>query len=417
MAKRGEQQQPKSRKRGLPKVTAAVAAEPSSGGSPRAARAVADAGVELRRYEPVTGELVLAAVDRAVRHDEHGRDDVTLGEIVAHLGFVRTGWTTRGLRPRLDALITSGFLRAARRQSMDVWALTDAGRAHLDSARRTGRVGELPEAPQHRVWRHARANAAELIEPLREGAQAAAEEALELLDARRRMRSDEWLLLAARLGESYRRLALASYCLCEWAEPDDARADIDDYQDPDDEKLDADTRGRLRSLRRFRRSPCNLRLEEEAQHEAAARRLITVAPEMLCEIRSALHNVLGDAAQDISHITFQDDREDHPERYAEQRERLERTCALLDLIGWRAPKQPAVLRLDLRRHAPALLEALDVRLLLGEDELKEADAVDAERAKRKEPPKRAQTVERVRAVREFATTLKDLLADQETKAR
>ncbi len=52
-----------------------------------------------------------------------------------------------------------------------------------------------------------------------------------------------------------------------------------------------------------------------------------------------------------------------------------------------------------------LNEALDVMLAVGEDDLKEADAVDAERAKRGEPPKRETTTNRVLAVREFAASL------------
>jgi len=136
--------------------------------------------------------------------------------------------------------------------------------------------------------------------------------------------------------------------------------------------------------------------------------LITVPAEMLGELRNGLHTNLGDAAHGISQITDTGGRERHPEWYAEHRERFERTCALLDLIGWSELKQTAAIQVDLRRHAQAMIEALDVRLLVAEDDLKEADTVDAERAKRGEPPKRQQTVERVEAVREFAATVKDL---------
>lgn len=407
MAKSGKQQQRKSRERDRANA-AAQAAPSSSGKSPPDAPPDADAGGELRRYEPVSGELVLAAVDRAQRHDEHGREDVALAQIVAHLGFVRTGWTTRQLRPRLDALITNGLLVAGRRQGFDVWALTDAGRAHLESARAAGRVEDLPEAPQHRAWRHVRANAAEVVEPLRASARTGAEEALGLLDARQRVRSDAWLLLAARLGKVYRQLGLATHCLYEWPEPDDTRADIDDYKDPGDAQLDADARSRLRSLRRYRRSPGNLHLDDEDQPEASAEQLITVPVEMLRELRNGLHTVLGDAAQGISQITDTGGREHHPEWYAEHRERFERTWALLDLIGWSEPKHPSALRLDLHRHGQAMIEALHVRLLVAEDDLKEADVVDVERAERGEPPKRRQTAERVEAVRDFAAAVKDL---------
>lgn len=230
----------------------------------------------LRRYEPVPDELVLAAVDRAERHRGHEREGVLWADIVAHLGFVKSGWTTQQLRPQRDALIAAELMAVGRRQGLDVWSLTDAGRAQLEAARRAGRMGELPEAPQHRVWRDARAHAAELVEPLRASARAGAEEALALLDDRQRSRSDAWLLLAERLGKVYRQLGLATHCVYEWPEPDDGRADIDDYEDPGDEQLDADGRGHLRYLRRYRRSQGNLRLDEPAQQEASARQLITV---------------------------------------------------------------------------------------------------------------------------------------------
>lgn len=408
MPTRGEQQQHKSRERDRPN-TAGGAAEPPSGTAPPDARPAGDTEGELRRYEPISDELLLAAVDRAERHREVHSVGVSWADIVAHLGFVRTGWTTLQLRPQRDALIAGGLLAAGRRQSFDVWSLTDAGRAHLEAAHQSGPISELPEAPQHRVWRHVRANAAETLEPLRASARTSAEEGLRLLDARQRVHSDAWLLLAERLGKVYRQLGLATHCLYEWPEPDDARADIDDYKDPGDEHFDADGRGHLRYLRRYRRSQGNLRLDEESQREASsARQLITVPAGMLGELRNGLHTVLGDAAQGISQVTDAGGRERHPEWYAEHRERFERTWALLDLIGWSEPKHPSALRLDLQRHGEAMIEALDVRLLVAEDDLKEADAVDTERAERGEPPKRQQTIERAEAVREFAAAVKDI---------
>jgi hypothetical protein len=40
--------------------------------------------------------------------------------------------------------------------------------------------------------------------------------------------SDEWFKLAPRLENDCWRLASATYCLREWPEPDDARADVDE---------------------------------------------------------------------------------------------------------------------------------------------------------------------------------------------
>jgi hypothetical protein len=58
-------------------------------------------------------------------------------------------------------------------------------------------------------------------------------------------------------------------------------------------------------------------------------------------------------------------------------------CALLDLIGSGDPDQPTEAQVDLREHRRALMGALDVVLLVA-DAVEEADAVDAERAKRDE---------------------------------
>jgi|CZKG01.1.fsa_nt_gi hypothetical protein len=78
----------------------------------------AEAG--LRRFEPVSDEEVIATVDRAERHrspDHRGDPGVPWWEIVDHLGFVDTGWTTRQLRPQLDGLAAGGMLETARRHS------------------------------------------------------------------------------------------------------------------------------------------------------------------------------------------------------------------------------------------------------------------------------------------------------------
>ena len=51
--------------------------------------------------------------------------------------------------------------------------------------------------------------------------------------------SDAWFELGERLHRDCRRVGSATYCLREWAEPDDARPDVDDRHDPADEGLTA----------------------------------------------------------------------------------------------------------------------------------------------------------------------------------
>lgn len=151
MPKRGEQQKRKSRERERAN-TAGRSAEAPSGTAPPNARTTRDTEGEPRRYEPVSDELLLAAVDRTERHREVQRDGVSWADIIAHLGFVRTGWTTPQLRPQRDALIASGLLAAGRRQGFDVWRLTDAGRAHLEAARQSGVNFDSDENDRPEGW-------------------------------------------------------------------------------------------------------------------------------------------------------------------------------------------------------------------------------------------------------------------------
>jgi hypothetical protein len=371
---------------------------------------------ELRRFEPVSDELVLAAIDRAERHRVGEREGAPFWMMVAHLGFVHNGWTSRRLRPQMEGLVTHGLVSRARRKGLDVWGLTDAGRERLRVARKAGAVEELPESPQHRAWRRTRSVAAERIDRFCEHAKRGTSEATVLLGSSRRVRSDVWLELANRLELVYRQLGRATYCLYEWEEPEDATADIDDYKDPGDEQLDWAARVRLFSLRSSRRNVAGLWVNEDDEDAVPtpAGVIITVPAELVGELRHGLHTVLGNAAEGVSQTTEQFGREHHPEWYAEHRERFERTWALLDLIGWREPKQPAAVQINLHEHGQAVGEALDARLPVAADDLEEADAVDAERAAQGKPPKRETTTNRVVALREFAASVKDLVGHTET---
>lgn len=210
---------------------------------------------ELRPFaHPVSDALVLAAAERAERHHPaRTGPGVLLGEVFAHMGFVYNGAATRQLRPRLDALLADGALEQARRRGIKLWALTSTGRRRLAQLRRREGPVQLPESPQHRVWRHARESAGERIGEYRSELQALVDEARALLVSGTEARSDRWLCLASRLQYAAMRLGAAVYCLSEWAEPDDACADVDSYDDPGDAKLDAEKRARLRYLRTGRR--------------------------------------------------------------------------------------------------------------------------------------------------------------------
>lgn len=98
----------------------------SSGGATRA-RNQRRLGSELGRFEPVSDAIVLAAVERAERHREREGEGVMMSDIAKHLGFVHGSWTTRRLRPQIDALIAEGSLARSRRHGVVVWELTAVG--------------------------------------------------------------------------------------------------------------------------------------------------------------------------------------------------------------------------------------------------------------------------------------------------
>jgi hypothetical protein len=207
---------------------------------------------ELGQFEPVSDALVLAAIERAERHREREGEGVMMSDIAEHLGFVHGSWTTRRLRPQLETLIAEGSLARSRRHGAVVWELTDDGRGRLERMLRAREAGDLPEAPQHRVWRHARATAGERIDGFRTEAREALEDAAVLLVAEGAY-SDAWFGVAERLQAACWRVGSATYCLREWREPDDARPDVGDRCDVDDDLLDSEELGGVRYRRTGRR--------------------------------------------------------------------------------------------------------------------------------------------------------------------
>jgi hypothetical protein len=199
-------------------------------------------------------ELVLAAVERAERHQPRDTPGVPAWTILEHLAIARRSVAARHVRERLQALDEAGWLARSRRHSVPTWTLTDAGLAHLRRRADADADALLPESPQHLGWRAARAVAAQELERFREGARERLARAATALDAEPPPHSDAWLELAEELQRACRRLASASYCLYEWAEPDDARADLDTHVEPGDEQLEAAERAVRRARRAGRRN-------------------------------------------------------------------------------------------------------------------------------------------------------------------
>lgn len=219
--------------------------------------------------ETAPDPLVLAAIDRAERHNPAQPAGVPVWRVYDHLSIAKRSGPARRVRARLDALERAGSLVRSRRHGVPIWALTSTGRRRLTRAQGAGDVPALPESPQHRQWRDARTLAARGIERFQLGARDDVEAATDLLDAlvfdvRPAPLSDVWFELGERLARSFRRLGSAAYCLHEWAEPDDARADIDDGTEPSDAALDEDARTRAIARRAGRR---NIRLWDTPARE------------------------------------------------------------------------------------------------------------------------------------------------------
>jgi hypothetical protein len=193
---------------------------------------------------------VLAAIDRAERH--RGRAGVPVWLIFEHLGIPRR---SRLVRTQLQSLAQDGAIEQRRAHGVDVFALAPNGRRRLQGA---GPV-DLPESPQHREWRNARTLATQEIQRFRASLGDALKEASALLDDT--PGSDAWFELAEELRGAARRLGSATYCLHEWMEPSDDRADIDDHISPADGTLNPRERQRCQARRAGRR---NTRLWSDA---------------------------------------------------------------------------------------------------------------------------------------------------------
>ncbi len=165
--------------------------------------------------------LILAALARAelqtLRMNAPG---VLVANVAEHLGLRRGPGAARRLHPRLRALAAGGLVEALTSQGRRLYALTAQGQR---SARRTRYRGALP---QHRRWREARETAKERISGYRSDVRALLREAAAAL-ATDTTDSEAWFALGEKLERACSRLASATHCLHEWAEPDDATADID----------------------------------------------------------------------------------------------------------------------------------------------------------------------------------------------
>ena len=181
---------------------------------------------EPTAYVPIADGFVLAAVERAERHEQE--EAVLTSELTAHLGFEGRPATNKHLWPRLEAMRRAGLLTTTERRGEPFWSLTSVGRERLVKEREAGEIGDLPESPQHRTWRHAREQAAVRIEGFKDQLTEALEEGYNLIHQYRPVMAEEWFALHERLRWASWRFASATYCLTDWPEPDDQLPDVDE---------------------------------------------------------------------------------------------------------------------------------------------------------------------------------------------
>jgi hypothetical protein len=220
-----------------------------------------------------------------------------------------------------------------------------------------------------------------------------------LLARGRRTRSDAFFDLKEHLSSRLWRLGSIMHCLYEWREPDDATADSEDLEDPGDERLTSEVRSTLRGHRNGRRKPGSWGWrddEDEMLAGALSPVLVTVPAGLVGDLRAGLLHELTAPARGVLGVASRGDREAQPEQYHEHLDYLDELRALLDLVGWAAPREQTAVVIDLRRHGRAVLSALEFAVrAIGEIE-------------RAAPSRHHPAVKRADALRKFVASVADL---------
>jgi hypothetical protein len=175
--------------------------------------------------EVPSAELVLAAIDCAVRQSVRPVTDVSANSIAEHLSLSRRSGAWRQALRLLRELEAVGEVEQGRRHGVPVWALTDVGRERLARVIRDGHGPSLPESPQRRRWRDSRRLAAQDGDRFRAELRAALEDGLELFNETETP-SDAWFALSSRLARAADRVGAVVYCLTEWPEPGEGVPDL-----------------------------------------------------------------------------------------------------------------------------------------------------------------------------------------------
>jgi hypothetical protein len=202
----------------------------------------------------IADDLILAALRRAECH--RGYQGAPDWAVLEHLSVSSRSKKARQVRARLTELAQAGFLEKGRKYGIGQWALTAKARKRLGQMPEEVMLS-LPESPQHRRWRDARDAAEQDIEGFYLGLRDSVDAAADLLSMPMPPgpSSDAWFEVGERLHRACRRLGSATYCLHEWEEPPEDKADPDERSEPSDAGLPVDERRRREARRAGRRTP------------------------------------------------------------------------------------------------------------------------------------------------------------------
>lgn len=182
--------------------------------------------------------IVLSAIERAELHDRRGgaASGAYRSDVVRHLGFEWHSGAARSLLEQLKSLEADRYVELGTKiRERSIVRLTRRGLTHLQRARREqvfeALPNALPESPQHRAWREAHEAASEGFDHFLVSATAWVQEAETVLMRPDGGSSEELMQLGDRLHREFWRLASATYCLREWAEPHDSHPDSEGFED------------------------------------------------------------------------------------------------------------------------------------------------------------------------------------------
>ncbi len=96
---------------------------------------------------------------------------------------------------------------------------------------------------------------------------------------------------------------------------------------------------------------------------------LTIPAEVVVHLRCGLHSDIGPVASDIDEVSTRADRETRPGLYDESLGQLDVIRELLDMVGWTTAESPTSVEIDLDRHGPAIVSALNGLLTIARDHM------------------------------------------------